>query len=367
MGGLVAETFDDNGDVINVGDYTFAKGELGKGSFASVRLAHRPSRVEKPVRLALADNDKTAKEIAKSVGDTSLYANDDDSVVEDDDELQKSGSSNSNEQSGKGVLTRTSNNGMRLSRRVSKRLGGAATRLLSRRSKSRRNDKNVNDPSLDESSKHSMGSDRSNTPQPRLVNETKTKEYWLRKLSRTTSQMELSVSDTEGRFANSSLEDCTEAEFVAVKVFDKSLLKKMRTMTRDAASRKMKVKTGLDRVAYEIALMKKIRHPNLLMLHEVLDSENSDHLYVVLEYCPLGEIMSFDEETQRYKRSEIAKVATYCHVCGLVKGRRRQLCCVDGHFDEAHSAGYMVDILLGLAYLHRHKICHRDLKPENIL
>eukprot|EP00816_Leptocylindrus_hargravesii_P001735 CAMPEP_0196807556 /NCGR_PEP_ID=MMETSP1362-20130617/7546_1 /TAXON_ID=163516 /ORGANISM="Leptocylindrus danicus, Strain CCMP1856" /LENGTH=397 /DNA_ID=CAMNT_0042181533 /DNA_START=55 /DNA_END=1248 /DNA_ORIENTATION=+ len=138
-------------------------------------------------------------------------------------------------------------------------------------------------------------------------------------------------------------------------------------MTRDAASRKMKVKTGLDRVEYEIALMKKLRHPNLLMLHEVMDSENSDHLYVILEYCPLGEIMSFNEETQRYERSDFAKVATYCHVCGLTKGRLRKICCVDKHFDEAHSAGYMVDILLGLAYLHRHKICHRDLKPENIL
>ena len=74
----------------------------------------------------------------------------------------------------------------------------------------------------------------------------------------------------------------------------------------------------------------------------------------------------------------------------------------EGHFDERHAALYFVDILHGLAYLHRYvtlecgyyvvlqlhrlftlyrnildeciamsihrnRICHRDLKPENIL
>jgi serine/threonine protein kinase len=37
------------------------------------------------------------------------------------------------------------------------------------------------------------------------------------------------------------------------------------------------------------------------------------------------------------------------------------------YFEEAFAALYFVDVLHGLAYLHRHHICHRDLKPENIL
>lgn len=36
----------------------------------------------------------------------------------------------------------------------------------------------------------------------------------------------------------------------------------------------------------------------------------------------------------------------------------------DGHFDEEHCALYFVDLLHGLAHLHRHHIVHRDLKPE---
>ena len=141
----------------------------------------------------------------------------------------------------------------------------------------------------------------------------------------------------------------------------------MRTITRDSSSRRMLVQTALDKVQYEIALMKKLRHPNLLMLHDVFESSKSDRLYLTLEYCPLGEILSFNQETRTYKRSEFASVPTFCHFCGFDKGKQRKICCKDGHFDEGHSAGYMVDIMLGLAHLHRHRICHRDLKPENIL
>jgi serine/threonine protein kinase len=36
----------------------------------------------------------------------------------------------------------------------------------------------------------------------------------------------------------------------------------------------------------------------------------------------------------------------------------------EGHFDEEHCALYFVDLLHGLAHLHRHHIVHRDLKPE---
>lgn len=39
----------------------------------------------------------------------------------------------------------------------------------------------------------------------------------------------------------------------------------------------------------------------------------------------------------------------------------------DGCFIENFAALFFVDVLHGLAYLHRNCICHRDLKPENVL
>lgn len=165
-----------------------------------------------------------------------------------------------------------------------------------------------------------------------------------------------------GRFRSKSrdfgAEDCSRChndQLVAVKIFSKSNLKRRRTIERDKMTHRMKVKTALQQVQREIALMKKLAHPNLVRLYEVIDSPETDTLYMVLEYMPLGEILTFREEDGTFKRSESLR---HKQVEGLVDA---------GHFDEAHAALYMVDILHGLAYLHQHHICHRDLKPENIL
>jgi serine/threonine protein kinase len=83
-------------------------------------------------------------------------------------------------------------------------------------------------------------------------------------------------------------EDDTDEELVAVKIFNKSLLKRKRTMERNKETRKVQVKTALEQVEREIALMKKLSHPNLVGFYEALDSPDSDLLYMVIEYMPLG-------------------------------------------------------------------------------
>lgn len=127
-------------------------------------------------------------------------------------------------------------------------------------------------------------------------------------------------------------------------------------MTRDKSTHRMKVKTALQQVEREIALMKKLSHPNLVPLYEVIDSPHSDMLYMVLEYMPLGEILTYQNDGT-FRRKEPKAGCAKFKVQGLV----------DGHFDEENAALYFVDMLHGLAYLHQHHICHRDLKPENIL
>ncbi len=156
-------------------------------------------------------------------------------------------------------------------------------------------------------------------------------------------------------FGGSEIFDDENDQLVAVKIFSKSNLKRRRTITRDKTTNRVKVKTALQQVEREIALMKKLEHPNLVRLYEVIDSPETDILYMVLEYMPLGEILTFNEENGTFKRSESLR---HKQIEGLVDA---------GHFDEEHAALYIVDILHGLAYLHQHHICHRDLKPENIL
>lgn len=150
-----------------------------------------------------------------------------------------------------------------------------------------------------------------------------------------------------------------DEQLVAVKIFSKSILKRQRTMERDKSTKRVKVRTALEQVEREIALMKKLAHPNLVCLYEVIDSPESDMLYMVLEYMPLGEIMTYQNDGT-FRRKNPRPAATDRsprHIDGIV----------DGHFDEEHAALYFVDILHGLAYLHQHHIVHRDLKPENIL
>ncbi len=80
-------------------------------------------------------------------------------------------------------------------------------------------------------------------------------------------------------------------ELVAVKIFHKSILRDCKTMSQDSAHH-LQVRTALESVEREIAVMKMIQHPNLVSLYEVIDSEETDKLYMVIEYIPLGEIMS---------------------------------------------------------------------------
>ena len=141
-------------------------------------------------------------------------------------------------------------------------------------------------------------------------------------------------------------------ELVAVKIIQKSILKQMKTMERGPHNR-MNVVTAYDSIEREIATMKRLRHPNLVRLYEVIDSMESDRLYMVLEYISLGEILSHVSGTNKYTR---------CRYRSRVKGLNS-----NGYFDEMSSACYFTDILHGLAYLHRNRVAHRDLKPENIL
>lgn len=143
--------------------------------------------------------------------------------------------------------------------------------------------------------------------------------------------------------------DHTSEQLVAVKMIQKSILKQMKIMEKGPNNRLI-VRTAFDDIEKEIATMKRLCHPNCVQLFEVIDSVESDKLYMVLEYISLGEILSNVDGTDRYVRKGF---------CQKVKGVTPE-----GHFDEKNAALYFVDILHGLAYLHRHSICHRDLKPE---
>ena len=112
---------------------------------------------------------------------------------------------------------------------------------------------------------------------------------------------------------------------VAIKVVKRSVLKRIRQGKG----------TALDSALREIAIMKKLSHPNVVQLIEVIDDPERDELYLVMEFVTGGTLAE-----------PIAK----------------------GHVSSEETlVRWMRDVVLGLEHLHHSGVCHRDLKPENIL
>ncbi|XP_050460764.1 calcium/calmodulin-dependent protein kinase kinase 1 [Cataglyphis hispanica] len=90
----------------------------------------------------------------------------------------------------------------------------------------------------------------------------------------------------------------------------------------------------LAKVYKEIAILKKLDHPNVVKLVEVLDHPDKDNLYLVFELVHRGEILVIP--TENPLTEEIAR-------------------------------RYFRDVVMGVEYLHYQKIVHRDIKPSNLL
>ncbi|KDO19899.1 CAMKK protein kinase [Saprolegnia parasitica CBS 223.65] len=144
------------------------------------------------------------------------------------------------------------------------------------------------------------------------------------------------------------LEDDEPKEF-AIKVFNKSLLKRKQEFTRVAG--RMVATNAFQKVQREIAIMKKLRHPNLTRLHEVIDSPEDDKLYLILNVISGGQLMDFDNHAMLYR---------YTHEPGPSLDERSVT-----PLRVVHDC--LADLAWALDYLHRNHICHRDIKPENVL
>ncbi|KAM4053359.1 calcium/calmodulin-dependent protein kinase kinase 2 isoform 1-T2 [Anomaloglossus baeobatrachus] len=93
-------------------------------------------------------------------------------------------------------------------------------------------------------------------------------------------------------------------------------------------------KGPIERVYQEIAILKKLDHPNVVKLVEVLDDPSEDHLYMVFELV---------------KRGPVTDIPT------------------TKPLTEDQARFYFQDLIKGIEYLHYQKIIHRDVKPSNLL
>jgi len=126
----------------------------------------------------------------------------------------------------------------------------------------------------------------------------------------------------------------------AMKILSKKKLQKKagifgrRPPPRKGAAGVKKPENPLDKVYREIAILKKIDHPNVVKLVEVVDDPEEDTLYMAFELLEKGEILEMPAEQPLTE-----DVAWTC----------------------------FRDVLHGLEYLHYQKVIHRDIKPSNLL
>uniref|UniRef100_W8BQ86 calcium/calmodulin-dependent protein kinase n=2 Tax=Ceratitis capitata TaxID=7213 RepID=W8BQ86_CERCA len=117
----------------------------------------------------------------------------------------------------------------------------------------------------------------------------------------------------------------------AMKILSKRRLIRQAGLTKRGADKPI---SPLDRVYREIAVLKKLDHPNVVKLFEVLDDPMEDSLYMVFELVKQGCVLTIP---------------------------------TDSPLTEEKAWSVFRDTLLGLEYLHHQHIIHGDLKPENLL
>ena len=108
-------------------------------------------------------------------------------------------------------------------------------------------------------------------------------------------------------------------ERVAVKIMDKNQI--------------FSEPLNLNRIRREIAILKIVRHKNIIKLYELMETPHK--IYLVMEYCNGGELFDYIVSKQ--------------------------------HLTEKQACHFFHEIIDSLEYLHSLNIVHRDIKPENLL
>eukprot|EP01063_Lacrimia_lanifica_P040238 TRINITY_DN905_c0_g5_i1.p1 TRINITY_DN905_c0_g5~~TRINITY_DN905_c0_g5_i1.p1 ORF type:complete len:1249 (+),score=355.34 TRINITY_DN905_c0_g5_i1:53-3748(+) len=91
-----------------------------------------------------------------------------------------------------------------------------------------------------------------------------------------------------------------------------------------------------DALLEEIAVMKRLNHPHVCALHEVINDVASSKVYLIIDYCSKGTAYTTAASRQPPLAIPVLK-------------------------------RYFIGTAQGLRYLHANNIVHRDIKPDNIL
>jgi serine/threonine protein kinase len=145
-----------------------------------------------------------------------------------------------------------------------------------------------------------------------------------------------------------------------MKIINKKELKKKKMFKQDKDGNVI-VTNLLKDALKEIAILKKLNHPNIIKLYEILHNYAKEKIYLILEYAEYGDIVDFNE------RSGIFNINK--HISDIYDKKDKEKKSFNGknYYEEDDIQMFCKQILLGIDYLHKNGIIHHDIKPNNIL
>jgi len=125
----------------------------------------------------------------------------------------------------------------------------------------------------------------------------------------------------------------------------------------------MEIINNLDKVYNEVELWAQLSHPNIIKMYEIIDAEEHDYLYIILELADMGQLAKWDFKEEVYKRND--KVVE-CILIGLDEMGQLYPEEEISHIEQV--ARFIFSRLAqALMYLHEEaKVIHRDIKLDNI-
>ncbi|KRX05824.1 Protein kinase-like domain [Pseudocohnilembus persalinus] len=121
---------------------------------------------------------------------------------------------------------------------------------------------------------------------------------------------------------------------------------------------------GMSYLEREIAIMKKLEHPNVTRLYEVIDDQEKKKMYLVMHYAEKGSLMSkiYWNKTLKEENPELWQKVF------KPNGHYRDRSLCPTRISQKKALKYFRDLALALDYLHNFcQVVHRDIKPENLL